>query len=416
MRLPWTRAAELVEAVQSEPTDLISIGDPVLAGYFGIGNNFAGVPVGEDSVLGISAVYRAVSLISSTIASLPLKTYRTIDGEQRQQVGSFLDNPGGPGKDALTPFEWKQTVLIHMLLHGRAPLIHIYNQAGGLVGLQPIHPYLVSVDSPSYTEDGRLLPKTFSVTLQDGSTKKFTSGVNMTEILGMSVDGWYGLSIIDVARNSLGTTIAADRAAAKMFSDGFLVRGLVSTEEDVDEDEAKIIKAGLDKKTAGWENAGEVAFVNRKLKFDPWTMSMEDAQFLQSRQFQIEEVARWFGIPPFELMQTEKQTSWGTGIEAQQRGLARGNLLGWTMRMEQKLSRLLSEPRFCEFEFAGLERPTPEQEIRLLVEQVRNGLITVNEARKIRNLPPVAGGDELRTSTASLSPPVKQEEDEDALV
>jgi HK97 family phage portal protein len=184
-----------------------------------------------------------------------------------------------------------------------------------------------------------------------------------------------------------------------MFGNGALISGLVSTEEDVDEDEAKDIKKGLDRKVGGWENAGEVAFVNRKLRFTPWTMSAQDAQFLQSRQFQIEEIARWTGVPPHLLMQTEKQTSWGTGVAEQNRGLGRFTLLGWTMRFEQRLSRLLARPRFAEFDFAGLERPTPEDEIKLLIEQVKAGLLTVNEARKIRNLPPIDGGDVLRVSS-----------------
>jgi phage portal protein BeeE len=100
-------------------------------------------------------------------------------------------------------------------------------------------------------------------------------------------------------------------------------------------------------------------------------------------------------------MQTEKQTSWGTGVAEQNRGLGRFTLLGWTMRFEQRISRLLGAPRFVEFEFAGLERPTPEEEIRLLIEQVKAGLLTVNEARRIRNLPPIDGGDVLRVATTS---------------
>jgi HK97 family phage portal protein len=148
----------------------------------------------------------------------------------------------------------------------------------------------------------------------------------------------------------------------------------------------------LNAKLTGVENAGAIAVINRKLKFTPWTLSNEDAQFLQSRQFQIEEIARWFGIPPFELMQTDKQTSWGTGIEAQQRGLARTVLSPWANRLEQRLSRLLPKNQFAEFEFAALERGNPADEIRLLIEQVNAGLLTKNEARAIRNLPPLPEG------------------------
>jgi HK97 family phage portal protein len=392
VKWPWTR--------REEPRNdgLISIGDPALAGYFGTGPTLAGVTVSETSALSIAAFWRAVMLISGTIASLPLHTFRDTAEGERQRMTSWVDDPGTA--DGLTPYEWKETCLLHGLLHGNVYLQHVTNVAGATIGATPVHPRAVSPAwerRPDGTYTGR---KVYTATLGDGTRRTFDQNA-MTQIMGPSMDGLRGLSLIGVARQSLGTHIAGDRAAAKMFGNGALISGLVSTEEDVDEDEAKDIKEGLDRKVGGWENAGEVAFVNRKLKFSPWTMSAQDAQFLESRQFQIEEIARWTGVPPHLLMQTEKQTSWGTGVAEQNRGLGRFTLLGWTMRFEQRLSRLLAKPRFAEFDFAGLERPTPEDEIKLLIEQVKAGLLTVNEARKIRNLPPIDGGDVLRSAAAS---------------
>jgi HK97 family phage portal protein len=339
-------------------------------------------------------------LIAGTIASLPLKSIGQIDDE-RQPIRTWLDDPGTT--DGQTPYEWKETCLLHGLLHGNTYLQHVRNGAGAMAGATPLHPLSVSPRWERRSDGSFTGRKLFDATLADGTRRTFTQDT-MTQVMGPSMDGLKGMSLLGVARQSFGTTIAGDRAAAKMFGNGALIAGLVSTEEDVDEDEAKDIKAGLDRKVGGWENAGEVAFVNRKLKFTPWTMSAEDAQFLQSRQFQIEEIARWTGVPPHLLMQTEKQTSWGTGVAEQNRGLGRFTLLGWTMRFEQRLSRLLGGPlggprRFAEFDFAGLERPTPEDEIKLLIEQVKAGLLTVNEARRIRNLPPIDGGDVLRAAT-----------------
>lgn len=391
---------------KAEPEASISISDPVLAEYFGVGSSYAGVHVGEGSALSVSAFFRGVMLIATTFAGLPLKTYRDITPGERQRVSSWLDDPGGV--EGQTPFEWKETCLLHMLLHGNTYLKHVYNVGGALIGSIPIHPLAVS---PEWEKDsgGRYTGrKLFRVTLDDGARRTFTEA-DMTQVMGPSLDGLRGLSILGVARNSLGTTIAGDRAAARMFGNGALISGLVTPEEDVDEEEAKEIKAGLNSKLSGWEHAGDLAFVNRKLKFTPWTMSAEDAQFLQSRQFQIEEVARWLGVPPHLLMQTEKQTSWGTGVAEQNRGLGRFTLSGWTGRFEQRLSRLLTGPTFCEFEYAGLERPTPEQEIDLLVKQVQAGLMTVNEARKIRNMPPIDGGNVPR-GAASPAPQGQPEE------
>ena len=380
---------------------MISISDPALAGYFGVQESYSGIQVGEGSALGVSAFFRAVTLISTTIAGLPLKTYRDVNG-QRQQHTSWLDDPGGV--QGQTAFEWKETVVLHMLLHGNTYLKHVYNAGGALIGAIPVHPLAVT---PEWEKDQRGLytgRKIFRFTSDDGRQRVLTE-TDMTQIMGPSLDGLRGLSLLGVARNSLGTTIAGDRAAAKMFRSGMLISGLVTPDEDLEEDEAEIVKAGLDARTAGWQNAGSIAFVSRKLNFTPWTMSAEDAQFLQSRQFQIEEISRWTGVPPHLLMQTEKQTSWGTGVAEQNRGLGRFTLSGWTARFEQRLSRTLSKFTFCEFEYAGLERPTPEQEIDLLIKQVQAGLITPNEARRKRNLPPIPGADELRTGGGTPAPP-----------
>lgn len=400
---------------KQKPENLISISDPVLAEFFSVGpTNLAGVSVNEGTALGLSAVWRSVALISQSIASLPMRTLRDDAAGKRERVGSFLDNPGGPGGP--TRFEWLETVLAHLLLHGNAFLAHLFNGGGQVIGLVPIHPLAVSIEAESVPGGKR-----FKVTLDPNVNPRLDAGplvrtfttATMTHIPALSLDGLRGLSPISVARNSLGTAIAGDRAAARQFGNGAMVAGLVTPEEDITEAEAKVIKEGLRSKLTGVDNAGDVAVINRKLKFTPWTMSNEDAQFLQSRQFSIEEIARWWGIPPFALMQTEKQTSWGTGIEAQQRGLARGPLLAWTTRIEQRLTRLLLGGRFVEFDFTALERPTPETEIELLIKQVDAGLLTINEARRIRNMDRIDGGDVLRTrSTVPGQPPQPPAEEE----
>jgi HK97 family phage portal protein len=377
---------------------LVSISDPALATWFGINQNYAGVAVTEPTALGLSAFWRAVSLISGTIASLPMRTMRERDDGTRERVASFLDDPGGP--DGPTKFEWTETVLSHLLIHGNAFCAHVRNGAGGLAALVPIHPLAVSIELDDDAPGGRL----YRASLVDGTQRTFTM-LDMTHVPGLSLDGLRGLSLIGMARNSFGTSIAGDRAAARAFGNGMLLSGIVTPDDDETETEALEIKQGLVRNMAGTDNAGDIAVINRKLKFTPWTMTLEDAQFLQSRQFQVEEVARWTGVPPHLLMQTEKQTSWGTGVESQNRALARTVLAPWAARLEQRLSRLLPSPRFVQFDFAGLERPTPEQEIALLIAQVNAGLMTPNEARRMRGMDPIAGGDVLRGPGASPPAP-----------
>lgn len=373
----------------------ISISDPRLIEYFGGLPDWADMePVTENTATALSAVYRATEIVAGAIAGLPLRSLMEANGQTRR-TPSWLDEPSGP--DSLTRFEWTDLLLWHLQLHGNGYGQHIYNGAGSLVGLNLIHPLAVT---PCWDND-RPGGKRFTVTLDDGQTKDFDA-TTMTQFMGPSIDGLQGMSVLYRARRSLGTAISGDKAANRMFTNGAMVSGLVTPDDDLDngggfeDGEADTIRESINRKMTGTENAGQIAVINRKLKFQQWSLSAEDAQFLESREFSISEVARWFGVPANLLMKDGAVSTWGTGVEIVNRGLHRYTLTGWTSRIEQRLSRLLPTSRFAEFDYSGFLRPSPEQEIELLIRQVDSGLLTLNEARAIRNLPPVDGGDTPR--------------------
>jgi HK97 family phage portal protein len=393
--MPWSKRPAF-DAVEARAEVAVSIGDPAIADMLGLGvPNLAGMAVGETAVLGLASVYRAVSLISGSIASLPLRTIVTNADGHSDRAASWLDTPAGPGKDVMTAFEFKEQVLVHLLLHGNAYLGHVYGGAGQLVGLLPIHPLAVSPEI--HGETGL---KYFTVSLNDGTQRVLFSD-QLTHIPAMSLDGVKGLSPLALARGVFATSMAGDQAAARMFGNGMMISGLVSADDDLSSDEALTIKNDLRQRIQGTSNAGDIVLINRKLKFDKWSMSAEDAQFLQSRAFQVEEVARWFGLQPMHLGQTDKQTSWGTGVQEQNRGLARYVLEPWTTRIQERLSRLLTGTKKCEFDYTAFVQPDPETEIGLLIDQVTAGLLTINEARRIRNLPPLPGGDAITDDTTT---------------
>ncbi len=358
--------------------------DPAFAAILGGGYTYSNVIVTEQTALGLSALYRAVNVIAGTLATLPLKTYRTLPNGERERVASFLDSPAGP--DSVTAFEWKETVALHLVLHGEAFLLHVYNNGGALIGLHPIHPQAVHVERASGLPENKL----FKVSLENGSQVTLTAK-DLTHVVGPSTDGLRGMGLLQVARNSLGLGQSAERAAAQLWGRGALVQGIITPAdgEELTQEEAVSIKANLDSALFGQDNAGGMPIINRILKVQPWQLNAEELQFLQSRVFQVEEISRWTGVPPHLLMQTDKQSSWGTGIAEQNRALGRFVLLPWCSRLTERLSRLLPQPRFCEFDFKGLEAGTPESEINLLLAQVNGGLITLNEARRIQNLPPL---------------------------
>jgi HK97 family phage portal protein len=369
---------------------------------FGWGSpNYSGVEVTETSSLGFSGVWRAVNLVSGTLAQLPLKTYRETAPGTRQQMKSLMDDPGAVLY--MTAFEWKRLVFTHLLLHGNAYLRHIYGGASQLLALQPVHPECVRVRLPAPGENPAG-GKWFDITLADG-TRETLDATTLTHVMGFTTDGFVGASFIQYARNSIGTGIAGDRAAARVFSTGALVSGIVTPGDERGFEDAEPIKASINNAMTGWENNGGIAVLNQNLKFQQVSMSAVDAQFLESRRFSIEDVARWFGVPPFLLMQMDKQSSWAASVEGQQIGMGRTVLAPWAKLLEEKLSVLLQKPRWVEFDFSMLERPTPDREIELLKTQIECGLLTLNEARAIRNMPPVEGGDVVKGVQAPTPAP-----------
>lgn len=375
MPWPW-RARPVIERSYVGPS--ISIGDPALADFLGLSNGSdAGVAVTERTALGVSAVYRSVRLIADTLASLPLKTYRDADGV-RSQVASVIDNPGG---DFMTPYTWKQTVMTYGALHGAAPLLHAYNGAGTLAALIPLHPSTVGVEWDKERQARR-----FTVSV-DGESRVY-GPEDLTYVIFFTLDGVRGVGPLTLARHTIGTAIAGDTAAARMFANGLLIGGLVTPKEDLTEKQALQALTGLKAKMTGTRNAGDLVMINAALQVQPWTMTAEDAQFLESRQYGVEEVARVFGVPK-ELLSAAGATSWGSGIQELVRGFGRFTLPAYTTPVEEALSRLLASSRFCEFEMAGLLQGTPAEEIDLLIRQMEAGILTPDEVRAIRNLPPI---------------------------
>lgn len=356
--------------------------DPALAGYLGYAADEAGTSVNERTALASTAVYRCVSIIASTVAGLPLKSYRDVDGV-RTPAKTVWDDPGA---GVFTRYEFVHVCMVHLALHGNAFLLHVYNAGGALVGFFPVHPSAVSVKFDR-DEQTRL----FSVTL-DGETRVYDE-TEMTQVMLFSLDGLTGASPIRLAREAIGTSLAGDRAAAAMFRSGLMIGGIVTSEETLTEEDAKIVKAGLDARMTGVANAGQLAFVNRSLKISPWTMNAEDAQFIESRTHQVTEIARIFGVPKV-LLAEDGASTWGSGIAELLSAFAKFTLRGYTTPFEQRATFLTRGQSFAEFEYAALLQGTPEDEINLLNAEIASGLVTVDEARAIRNLPPLVSGPE----------------------
>lgn len=395
IRWPWQR---------TQRRSGVSISDPYVAQMLGWAGGDMPV-VSEHLALNLSSVFRAVSLVAGSIATLPLRTYVTdsVTG-LRAPGGSFLDNPAPVvnGRAMWQPASWKELCMVHQLLHGNMYLKHIYNNAGALSGLYPVHPLAVGVrwDYDGVVPGGRI----YDVTLINGKYEVLDAS-NLTHVMGLSLDGLKGVSPLHAARVSLSGSLAGDKAAAKQFTRGPLIAGLLTPDEDMDPDDAEKAKKLVVNAMSGPENAGDVVMLNRKITFTPWQMTAADAQFLESREFQIEEVGRWFGIPPHLLGVTEKATSWGQGITEQNRGYARYTLRKHTTPFQESLTALIPSGKSAEFDYTAFEASSPEQRSTMLIAEVTGQVRTPNEARAELNLPPIDGGDVLRSPVKEATTP-----------
>jgi HK97 family phage portal protein len=360
----------------------------------------AGVNVNEYTALSISAFWRGSMLIAGSIGGLPLETLREW-GSTRACVSSWLDDPGSAV--GFNPFNWKQTSILHMILGGDSFQRHLYNGLGMVAGLEPVDPNCVSVtwdaDRPggkrfdvSVLRDGRRL-----IEQHDTST--------MTQVMGPTLDGLRGLSVVGMARTSLGGAIAADVAAAKGFANGPMIGGLAVPTEDLDEGDAESASRIINDAIGGTENAGKIVVLERKFDLQPWGMSLKDAQFLESRQFSIQEIARWLGVHPVFLMDPGAVSTWGTGVEILQRGLGRFTLRNWTEPFQQAMSDLLPNKSWAQFNFSGLEKGSPSDEVDLIIKQVDGGLMTINQGLALMNRPGIGPeGDVTRVHGQALNP------------
>ncbi len=289
----------------------------------GGGMTDAGVPVTERSSLHMPAVWRAVNVIAGVSSALPLHTYSASTRERT--TSPLLANP----HPELTSLELWRLAYAHRALWGNSYQQKIRNGAGQVVELWPIGPDRVQVEreKPTPEDPGG---KVFWVTDDWGTVHRRTSR-DILHIPGLGYDGVTGCSPVRLAAAGIGLAQAAEKSAARLFGSGNMIGGVLQTEQRLNPEQAAALKERWKAKMAGIQNAHEVAVLDSGASFQPVAMPLKDSQFLESREFQVVEVARMFGVPLFLLMETAKSTSWGTGLEQQATGWVKFDLSprGW---------------------------------------------------------------------------------------
>lgn len=370
--------------------------DPLLSRFMaggGAGNTPSGKAVTVDTALQLAAVWACAGLISQTIASLPATLYgQDADGSRTVAVNHPLytllhDQPNSD----MTAVEFWESMLACVLLWGNAYARKDTNGLGDVIALTPMAPDKMSVRR---LPDGTLL---YTYTPYNARAEDFPED-QIFHIKGWSLNGLLGLSPIGYARSSMGTAMAADEAAGKFFANGLSLSGFVETGGTVltqaQRDQFKAELATI----RGSGNSGKTMLLEGPFKYNPLSMSPDDAQLLASREFSVDEICRWFRVPAWMIGHMAKSTSWGTGLEQQMIGFLTFTLRPWLTRIEQRVKMQLVKPGdrgkiFMEFNVEGLLRADSAGRAALYAVEAQNGLATRDELRRRENRPKVAGGD-----------------------
>ena len=373
-----------------------------------------GGAAGAAGVLGLSAAWACVNLLAGTIASLPLMVYRT-DRSGRRDVASdhslyrVLHDSPNADQTALDLWEF---VCACLEMHGNAYCEVERGNDGRVIALSPpMVPELVSVR--------RLGNGDLEYEWTDGQRRRRETQARILHIRGFGGSPLGGLSTLSFGRQAFGMARSINAAARATFSNGVRTSGVMSTDKTFSIEQRKTAEERLLEKYSGAMNAGVPMVLDNGLKWQSISINPEDAQMLESRAFSVEEICRFFGVPPHMVGHTEKVTSWGTGLEQQTLGFQKFTLRRRLKRIEQALEKQLLTPLdrsqgiTIEFNLEGLLRADSGSRSKFYQTMTQIGAYTINEVRALENLPPVEGGDVPRmqaqnipiTETPALAPP-----------
>jgi HK97 family phage portal protein len=358
-----------------------------------IGGNAAGQQINEKTAMQLATVWACVRLISETISTLPLIMYQR-NGEARSVA---RDHPlyailhDSPNAD-MTAVEFWEAVIAQLCLWGNSFCLKTY--AGSrLVSLYPLRPDLMTLRR---LPNGEVLfcysdPKGYIEYSED----------QIWHVKGFGVDGLVGLSPVTNARLSFGAALAADKASATMFSNGMRPSAVLSMKAFMNPEQREKAKAKLmDGLFGSSETGGRMMLLEGDTTYVPLSINPLDAQMLETRTFNTEELCRWYQVPPAMIGHGTAVSNWGTGREQIMLGFLTFALRPYLTRIEQGIKKSLMSAAdrtkyYAEYSLEGLLRADSAARAAFYASAAQNGWMTHNEIRALENLPPVAGGDEL---------------------
>ena len=376
----------MIHAIKSFFTRALSLSggnlrDPRLNELFGGSSTDSGVSITPETALTYSAVYQAVRCISEAVSSLPLNLYERQPGGGKSKASahplySILHDSPNPEMSSL---QWRECSMAHLLLWGNSYTEIVRDLDGNCVELWPIDPSIVTAKR---TDSGELY-----YDLNRG--KSFITAANMLHISGLSFDGISGMSPISMARQSLGLSLAIEQFGAGYFGRGARPGGVLTFPGQLSPEARQNLRRSFEELHAGGANSHRVALLEAGLKWESIGVPPDDSQFLQSREFQVVEVARWFNIPPHKLRDLNKPSY--NSLEMMNIEFLTDTLRPWLVRWEQALNRKIIRPKdrgsyFVEHNVEGVLRGDIASRYQAYSVARNWGWLSVNEIREKENM------------------------------
>lgn len=352
------------------------------------GTSSSGKLVTADKAIQLSAVWACVRLLSESISTLPLKIYiRQPDGSRKAATNhpaySILCRK--PNSE-MTPSRFMLMVVASICLRGNA-FIEKKFIANRLVSLVPLLPQNMVVK--------RLTTGALEYKYTENGNERVIPVKNIMHIRGFGLDGICGMMPMKTGRDVIGSAMAVEESAAKIFEQGLQSSGFLTAEQALNDEQRERLRKYMAKFT-GSKNAGKIMVLEGGLKYQGVTMNPEDAQMLESRSFSIEEICRWFRVPPFMVGHTTKQSSWASSLEGMNLQFLTHTLRPLLVNIEQEIGRCLldsDDEVFAEFSVEGLLRADSVGRAAYYTSALQNGWMSRNDVRRLENMPPIEGGD-----------------------
>jgi HK97 family phage portal protein len=383
----------MLERLLPQPTEARALS---FQSIWGAGDSYAltttaGTVVTQDNSLKLGTVYACVRLIADSISTLPVDTYRRLNG-QRVPVRPrpvWLDYP----ESNITKTDHFQEVLVSLLIDGNAFVHIIRDERGEIDGLTVLNPQHVSIHRDGL---GRIF-------YRETHADKMIENDDMIHIVEMRRPGQLrGESRIELMKENLGLTKALEEFASRFFGQGSTTMGVIEFPGNLTKEQAKNVVDGFEEGHKGLRRAHRPGILSGGAKFVKTGVDPDSAQMLESRRLQIEEVARIFRCPPSMLGVTTPGAMSYASVEANQIHFTTHTLRPYIVKIEDAYSKLLPEGVFIKFTVDGLLRGDSQTRAAVYSTALQSGYMSINDVRRLEDFTPVDGGDVYRVPLANV--------------